>query len=272
MRVADVPLSLRVAPPVVLGGRRAARIVERNILSYRRMWIAFVTGFFEPVFYLFSLGIGLGELVGAIEGPDGRLMGYAEFVAPGLLAASAMNGAIIDATFGLFFKLKYAKTYEAVMVTPVSITDIAWGEISWSLMRGTIYSAIFVGVMVSQDVVTSWWGVLMLPGCILISLAFASVGMAGASYLRGWQDFDFLNLALIPLFLFSATFYPLSTYPAALEFVVQLTPLYHGVDLLRRLAVGAIGWPIIVHLAYLGTMAAIGTRLVRRRLTSLLYV
>ena len=267
-----LPFALRVAPPIVLGGRLAAKVVERNILSYRRMWIAFVTGFFEPIFYLFSLGVGLGPLVGALEGPDGRMLEYAAFVAPGLLAASAMNGAIIDATFGLFFKLKYAKTYEAVMVTPVSIGEIAWGEISWALMRGTIYSAVFVGVMAVKGVITSPWGLLALPACTLIALAFASVGMVGASYLRGWQDFDFLQLILLPLFLFSATFYPLSTYPGPLQVVVQLTPLYHGVDLLRRLCIGAIDWPILVHVAYLGAMAIVGSRMVKKRLTSLLYV
>lgn len=270
--VRGLPFALRIAPPVVLGGRLAAKVVERNILSYRRMWIAFVTGFMEPIFYLFSLGVGLGPLVGALEGPDGRMLEYAAFVAPGLLAASAMNGAIIDATFGLFFKLKYAKTYEAVMVTPVSIREIAWGEISWALMRGTVYSTVFIVVMALKGVISSPWAILALPACTLIALAFASLGMAGASYLRGWQDFDFLQLVLLPLFLFSATFYPLSTYPAALQWVVQLTPLYHGVDLLRRLCIGAIGWEILVHVAYLGAMAAFGSRMVKKRLTSLLYV
>ena len=269
---ASIPLALRIAPPIVLGGRRAARLVERNLLSYRRMWPAFVTGAFEPIFYLFSLGIGLGELVGRLEGPDGRLLDYAAFVAPGLLAASAMNGAVIDATFGLFFKLKFAKTYEAVLATPMTIGDIAWGEMSWSLIRGSVYSAVFIAIMAARGVVSSPWALLALPACVLTALAFGAVAMAVTTYIRGWQDFDYLSLVLLPLFLFSATFYPLSTYPRALQVVVQLTPLYHSVDLLRRLAVGAIGWPVLVHVIYLGAMAAVGATVVRRRLATLLYV
>ena len=268
--VRGLPFALRIAPPVVLGGRLAAKVVERNILSYRRMWIAFVTGFMEPIFYLFSLGVGLGPLVGALEGPDGRMLEYAAFVAPGLLAASAMNGAIIDATFGLFFKLKYAKTYEAVMVTPVSIREIAWGEISWALMRGTVYSTVFIVVMALKGVISSPWAILALPACTLIALAFASLGMAGASYLRGWQDFDFLQLVLLPLFLFSATFYPLSTYPAALQWVVQLTPLYHGVEVVRALTTGVLGWVMLWHLAYLAVLTVIGLRIAGRRMNNLL--
>jgi lipooligosaccharide transport system permease protein len=98
-----VPYAMRIAPPVVLGGRRAARLVERNMLSYRRMWPAFVTGAIEPMLFLFSLSVGLGGLIGRVPGPGGKTVDYAAFVAPGLLAAAAMNGAIIDATFGLFF-------------------------------------------------------------------------------------------------------------------------------------------------------------------------
>src|SRR2546426_624854 len=127
-RVANIPMAMRIAPPVVLGGRRAAHLVERNMLSYRRMWPALVSGVLEPIFYLFSLGIGLGHLIGTVPGPGGRPVTYAAFVAPGLLAAAAMNGSIIDATFGLFFKLKYAKTYGAVLATPLGIDDVAFGE------------------------------------------------------------------------------------------------------------------------------------------------
>src|SRR5207253_7234191 len=104
-RSIEIPRAMRVAPPAVLGGRRAARLVERNIVSYRRMWGALASGVFEPIFYLYSLGIGLGALVGTVQGPGGHAIKYALFVAPGLLAASAMNGAILDATFGLFFKI-----------------------------------------------------------------------------------------------------------------------------------------------------------------------
>ena len=267
---ADLPLALRLAPPIVLGGRRAARLVERNILSYRRMWPLLVAGMFEPIFYLFSLGVGLGQLVGAVAGPDGRPLRYAAFVAPAFLASSAMNGAIIDATFGLFFKLKYAKTYEAVLSTPLGITDVAFGEMSWSLIRGGLYSAVFVSVMAAAGLIESWWGLLAWPACLVIAAAFASVGMAATTYMRTWQDFDLIQLVLLPLFLFSATFYPLSTYPRPVQLLVWCTPLFHGVDLIRRLTTGAMGWQVVVHVAYLGVMIAIGMRIVHRRLAALL--
>lgn len=249
---------------------RAARIVERNVLSYRRMWPAFVSGIFEPAFFLFSLGVGLGPLVGALEGPGGRELAYADFVAPGLLAAAAMNGALFDATFGLFFKLKYAKTYEAILSTPLEIEDIALGEVAWSMIRGAIYSGLFVLVMALQGTISSWWGLLVWPAAMLVALAFAAAGMAGASYMRGWQDFDYLQLILLPLFLFSTTFYPLSTYPPALQLVVQLSPLFHGVELVRSLAVGVVGPGLLVHVAVLLGLAVGGLWIVRRRLHVLL--
>jgi lipooligosaccharide transport system permease protein len=250
--------------------RRASRLVERNILSYRRMWPAFVSGVFEPAFYLFSLGIGLGPLVGALEGPGGVQLSYANFVAPGLLAAAAMNGAIFDATFGLFFKLKYAKTYEAVMSTPLEIEDIAVGEVAWSLLRGAIYAGFFVVVMAVQGTISSWWGLLVWPAAILIAAAFATAGMACATFMRGWQDFDYIQLILLPLFLFSTTFYPLSTYPSWLRVVVWATPLFHGVQLVRSLAVGVVGPAILVHVGYLAVLGLVGLQVVKRRLRILL--
>lgn len=266
----SVPYAMRVAPPVVLGGRRSARLVERNMLSYRHMWPALLTGAVEPMLFLFSLSVGLGGLIGGVPGPGGKVVSYAAFVAPGLLAASAMNGAIIDATFGLFYKLKFAKTFEAVLATPLGVRDIAYGEVSWSLMRGALYSTMFIVVMNIQGAVRSPLALLALPACVLIAFAFAAGGMAATTFMRGWQDFDFVALAMLPMFLFSATFYPLSTYPRAVQLIVQLTPLYHGVDLVRRLCLGAIGPECLVHVAYL-TVLAVGCVLaVERRLDILL--
>jgi lipooligosaccharide transport system permease protein len=263
--------SSRLTPRAGLG-RRAARLVERNAMSYRRMWPAFVSGLFEPAFYLFSLGIGLGPLVGRLPGPGGRLLDYAAFVAPGLLAAAAMNGAMIDATFGLFFKLKYAKTYEAILATPMGIEDVAVGEVAWSLLRGGMYSGLFIAVMAVQGSVSSWWGLLLLPACLLIAFAFSAAGMACATFMRGWQDFDYVQLVLLPLFLFSSTFFPLSTYPPALRVVVWCTPLFHGVELCRQLAVGALQPTAIVHVGVLAALATVGLAVVRRRLRLLLIV
>ena len=129
-------MSFRVLPPLRSSRGRARRLVARNVVAYRRGWIFLVSGFFEPLFYLLSIGLGLNHLVGHLA-IGGRSIPYTDFVAPGLLASSAMNGAIFDSTFGIFFKLKIAKTYDAVLATPLGVRDVAIGELTWSLIRGT---------------------------------------------------------------------------------------------------------------------------------------
>ena len=263
-------LATRVAP-LPLAGSKAGLLVERNLMVYRRLWVLIVSGFFEPVFYLFSIGIGIGTLVGTVTGADGRPVDYTVFVAPALLAASAMNGAIYDATFNIFFKLKYAKTYDAVLATPLGPADVALGEIAWAQLRGTIYSAAFLLVMVVMGLIQSWWAVFALPATVLIGFAFAAVGMTTTSFMRSWQDFDFVQLAILPMFLFSTTFYPLGIYPRPLQVFVECTPLYHGIELLRALTTGAgVGAGLIGHAAYFVVMAAVGITLSAHRLERLL--
>jgi len=259
----------RVAPPV-FSSRRAARLVERNILGYRRNWWVLLSGFFEPVFYLFGIGYGLGSLVPSVVGPSGEPISYGLFVAPALLASSAMNGAIYDSTFNVFFKLRYAKTYDAVLATPLGVGDVALGEITWALIRGTLYSIGFVAVMVLFGLVASPWALLTLPAAMLIGFAFAAVGMAATTFMRQWTDFDYITMATLPLFLFSATFYPITAYPETLQVIVSLTPLYQGVDLLRSLTTGAVGPGLLWHVAYLLVMGLIGLVIAARRLDKLL--
>ena len=260
----------RITPPMIFGSSRAALLVERNIYVYRRTWMFIFSGFFEPLFYLLSIGLGIGGLIGSIPGPDGRPIPYELFVAPALLATSASNGAVYDATFNVFFKLNYQKTYDAVLATPLGVGDVALGEIAWALIRGTLYAIGFLAVMLVLGLVRSPWMILAIPAAMLIGWAFAAVGMAATTFMRTWQDFDLLQLVLLPLFLFSATFYPISVYPEPLRIFVQLTPLYHGVDLLRSLATGTVGLSSLVHVAYLLVMGLIGLAIVSRRLDKLL--
>jgi lipooligosaccharide transport system permease protein len=259
----------RIAPVALLGTRRARRLVERNILVYRRAWVYFVSGFFEPFFYLLSIGVGLSKLVGPVH-VGHQLISYAAYVAPGLLASSAMNGATIDSTFNVFFKLKIAKTYDAVLSTPLGPADIALGELTWSLMRATTYSAAFLVVMAGFGYVLSPWGILCLPAAVAISFAFAAVGMAATTYMRSWQDFDKVSLALIPLFLFSATFYPISVYPGWLQGLIRCTPLYQGVVLLRGLDFGILSWSLLGHAVYLVAAGSLGLVVATRRMAALL--
>jgi lipooligosaccharide transport system permease protein len=262
-------LLARVAPPILFGGRRAGLLIERNLVVYRRGWLVIVSGFFEPLFYLLSIGLGIGALVGGVV-LDGREIAYTAFVAPALLASSAMNGAIYDSTFNVFFKLKYAKTYDAILSTPIGVGDIALGEIGWALIRGGIYAMAFLVVMVALGMVLSPWALLAFPAALLVGFAFGAVGMAATSFMRTWQDFDLVQLVILPLFLFSATFYPLTTYPEPIRLLVQLTPLYHGVDLVRGLTTGDVGPGLLVHVAYLAGMGLVGLMVTSRRLGKLL--
>jgi lipooligosaccharide transport system permease protein len=262
-------LLLRVLPPGLYAGRSRAVILRSSIAS-RSVWLAIVSGFFEPLFFLVAMGQGLGSLVGAVPGPDGQALSYAAFIAPGLLAASAMNGAVYDATFGFFMKLKYAKLYDAMLATPLGPVDIALGEISWALIRGGMYSAAFLVVMLGLGLISSAWALLALPAALFVAFAFAAVGMAATSFMRSWQDFDLVQLAVLPMFLFSATFFPLSVYPPAVQWLVQAFPLYHAVALMRGLTTGVVGAPMLGHLAYFVVMAAFGTVVASRRLRFLL--
>ena len=249
---------------------RAAHLVERNAILYRRAWLLIVSGFFEPLLYLLAIGFGVGALVGGTVQVNGHPLRYAVFVAPAMMATSAMNGAIFETSFNFFYKLKYVTLYDAVLATPIGVADIALGEIAWALIRGTLYAFGFIIVMAVLGLVISPWALLALPAAMLIGFTFAAVGTAASTFVRSWQDFDLVLTVMIPLFLFSATFYPITLYPGLLQVVVQLTPLYHGVDLLRSLTTGVIGPSILVDLAYLVVLGAAALALAARRLERLL--
>ena len=256
--------------PIGLGSRRAWLLVERNLFVYRSGWLVILSGFFEPLFYLLSIGFGLGGLVGDVPGPNGELIPYAVFVAPALLATASMNGAIAESTFNVFFKLNYAKTYDAVLATPMAPGDVALGEIGWAVIRSSLYAIGFTVVIAALQLIQSPWAIFAIPAAMLMAFAFAAVGMAVTTFMRSWQDFDLINLVILPLFLFSGTFFPVSAYPPLLQLIVQITPLYQGVDLIRSLVTGHIDISILVHVVYLTVMGLIGLMVVARRLNRLL--
>jgi lipooligosaccharide transport system permease protein len=260
-----VLITTRLFPTRPLGRSRAHKVLERDILVYRRNWTIIISGFFEPIFYLLGIGYGLGTLVGDVGD-----IPYAAYVAPGLMATAAMNGALFESTFNLFFKLKYAKTFDAILSTPLGPSDIAIGEVSWALTRGLMYAIAFLVVMLLLGLVLSPWGILMIPGALLIGLAAASIGMAATTFMRKWQDFDLVTVVMMPLFLFSGTFFPISVYPAWLETIVALTPLYRGVHMLRSFSTGEVGPMVLVDIAYLAILGLIGVTITAHRLRGLL--
>ncbi|MBO0824713.1 MAG: ABC transporter permease [Actinobacteria bacterium] len=268
----QAPLRILPVPLLVarqLGGRGSAHLIERHARAYRHAWLTLASGFFEPLFYLLSIGVGISKLVGTIS-VSGHVVLFTSFVAPALLATSAMNGAIFDSTFNIFFRLKYAKLYDAVLSTPLRAGEVALGEIGWALIRGGLYACGFIAIMLAMGLIHSAWAVLAIPVALLIGFAFAGAGMAATTFLRSWQDFEYVTLTTLPMFLFSATFYPLGVYPRPIQIVVDCTPLYQGIALLRALTLGYVGPGMLWHVLYLAVMGTVGLAIAGHRIGHLL--
>lgn len=265
------PLSKRrsgVIGALYAGNSRA--VIGRGLLATRSSnWLIVVSGFFEPVLYLLSLGIGLGALVGAVTTSTGQHISYAAFIAPALLAVSAMNGAIYDSTWNVFFKMQYAKLYEGMLATSLGPLDVALGEIFLALLRGAVYATGFLIVMQALGLNLSWTAILALPAVLLIAFGFASLGMAVTSYLKTFQQMDWILFVLLPMFLFSATFYPLSVYSQPVQWIIQALPLWHGVELVRGLTTGVLSLGMLGHVLYYVVMIAVGLVFTTRRLRAL---
>ena len=257
-----------VLRPAIPSLRRSIRMVQRNLLVYKHLWMIVFSGFFEPLFYLLGIGFGLGSMIGEVGG-----LPYSAFVAPGLLAASCMNGAISDGFINIFFKLYYKKTYDGILATPMRVPDVAFGEMLWALTRGSIYAAAFLvvvlvmGQTIGPRMLLSPWAILALPGSVLVSAAFAAIALCITSFVRRIEDFDIvMGLLVMPMFLFSGTFFPVTQLPGVAQWVVRIVPLYHGVELLRQLTTGAIVPGIIVHIAYLVMIGCVAFAIAMRRL------
>ncbi len=264
-----LPVPLLAARRGAFGGRGSAHLLERHARAYRHTWLVIVSGFFEPLFYLLSVSVGIGVLVGSVWF-GGEKVHFTSFVAPALLATSAMNGAVFDSTMNVFFRLKYAKLYDAALGTPMRPGDVALGEIGWALIRGGLYACAFMVVMLAMGLVHSAWAALDIPLALLIGFAFAGAGMAATTFMRSWQDFEFVTLATLPMFLFSTTFYPLSVYPRPIQLVIDVTPLYQGIALLRGLTLGFVGPGLLWHALYLAAMGLLGLGVAGQRISGLL--
>ena len=257
---------------VSAASRRSTSVAERNIAALKSVyWLLLVSGFVEPLLYLLSIGVGVGALVGDLTLPGGQVVTYAAFVAPAMLASSAMTGALAETTFNFFGKMKYMKLYDGVIATPVQPFEIALGELGWAMLRGGAYSAAFLVVMAAMDLTTVGRAAAAFPAAVLVGFAFGALGMALATFMRSWQDFDLMGSAQFTLFLFSGTFVPAEAYPAIVRWLVEVTPLYRAVHLIRGVALGTGGWSSLLDVLYLVAVMTVGLLVAARRMGRLLY-
>ncbi|MCW3765019.1 ABC transporter permease [Paenarthrobacter ureafaciens] len=253
-----------------LYSRNAKAVVARGLMAAKSStWLVLLSGFFEPVLFLLAMGVGMGSIVGTVEGPGGTEISYAAYIAPALLAVSAMNGAIYDSTWNVFFKMNFAKLYQGMLYTSLGPLDVAMGEIFLALLRGLLYATGFTAVMGVMGLLTTWWAILVIPASVLIAFGFASFGMGITSFMKTFQQMDWINFFLLPMFLFSATFYPLSVYPQPIQWFIQAMPLWHGVELLRQISAGAFSPATAIHVAYYLVMIVLGIMLTTGRLRQL---
>jgi lipooligosaccharide transport system permease protein len=252
---------------------RVAAVTARNLAlvgtggSYA--WLI-VSGLVPAVLYLFGIGWGVGALVGDVPLPGGTSVPYVSFVAPAMLAVTAMSGSLSEATINFFAKLRYWKHYDSVLNTPVTPAEVALGELGWAVMRGAMNSLAFVAVMAAMGLATPLVALAALPAALLVGSAFAGLGLAFSVFMRDWEDFEYSGVVQFALFMFSGTFVPVTTYPAVMQVVVQITPLYQAVALVRGVTLGTFGWGLVGNAAYLAVLTvaglAIASRGMRRRL------
>ena len=250
----------------------AARVLQRNLLVYRRTWRGSLFGsFLTPLLYLTAMGIGLSQLM-ARGGTD--LLGgvpYLDFLGPGILASSCMQTASFESTYPIMGKISWRRNYEAILATPIEVHHLLIGELSWIAFRLTTMATVFMIVLTLFGIPRSPLALLAIPAAVLTGVAFAAPIIAFSATRHNDSGFAALFRFIInPLFLFSGTFFPVSQLPDAVEWVAAATPLYHGVALVRGAVLDDMPaiWPL--HLAYLlvflGVTSYIAYRLLRRRL------
>jgi lipooligosaccharide transport system permease protein len=228
------------------------------------IWLTAVT---EPVLYLLAMGLGVGSLIDSTIPVDSHQLSYIQFVAPAMLAVSCMSGAISASIFSFYTRHRHLGMFTMISTAAVSPAEVVVADWLWEIIRVTMLSAIFVAVMVVAGVVGIANALVAFVATILVIAAFAAVGIGLSTLLRGWQDFDIITVAQTVLFLFSGTFFPIQQYPSWLQVIVQLSPLYQSIALLRALTIGDHGIALVVPIGYLLLMVVAGLLFSVRRLS-----
>jgi len=235
--------------------RGAFHVWQRNLTVYKKTYkINILPNFFEPVIYLVAMGMGLGAYIrGDIEG-----LSYLQYIVPGLIVASAMNGATFETTYNIFVKMHFGKTYEAVTATPVNAEDAMVGEILWAITRGIIYGTIFFLVTVAMGLASGWTSLLILPVIVLTAWVFAGMGLLYTSTVKIIDAYSYYyTIWLTPLFLFSGIFFPVGGLPPWARVAAWFTPLYHSVNLAKGVLHGTWGSGHWIDLAWVVGVATV---------------
>jgi len=250
---------------------RPGTVATRNLMTLKSSsGLTFLAGFVEPVLFLIAFGYGVGGMVGNLTDSSGNVISYAAFIMPALLATSAMNGAIFDSTWNVFFKMHFAKLYQGMLATSLGTLDVAIGEIGWAMFRGMIYAIGFVSVVGSLGLIPSIGGAALAVVCAtLVAFAFASVGMGITSYMKSFQQLDMVTFFLLPMFLFSGTLFPLTIFPTWAQMLIQALPLRQAIDLVRDAMTLNLSFSMLGHIAYFAVMIIGGLYFTTRRLTAL---
>jgi lipooligosaccharide transport system permease protein len=251
----------------------SGRVWQRNWLVYQRLWhrsLAF--GFLQPLLFLTAMGIGVGALISTQDADAFGGVPYIDWLGPGLLAAMAMQTATFESTYPIMNKIMWGRNYEAMLSTPLTTRNLVIGEMFWVAFRIGTLAAVFLVVLTIFGIPRTPIAILAIPVAMLIGIAFSSCLFAFTATQKNDVGFSAVFRFIInPLFLFSGTFFPLTQLPDQIEWIAWLTPLFHGVELVRGLILGTLDWAVApIHLAYLLAMLGIGVvladRFLRRRM------
>src|SRR5665647_495892 len=245
------------------------KVFRRHLLAYRRTWkVSISFNFFEPLFYLTAFGFGLGAYIEPMEG-----MSYVQYLAPGLIASSAMFATAYECTYGIFIRMEFQKAYQAIVATPASIDDVVMGDMLFGAFKSVIYGAVILLVISALGLVTSFWSLFILPLLGLSGLLFSAVSATWTGLVPNIDSFNyFFSLILTPLYLLSGVFFPISGMPVIVQKIAWFSPLYHLVNITRGLVSGNIGaylaadivWLLVVALLILPAPVYLLRRLIIR--------
>jgi lipooligosaccharide transport system permease protein len=245
----------------------AVAVWMRNFTVYGKTYkLNILPNFFEPVFFLLSMGIGVGSYIKEVEG-----VSYLQYIGPGLLASQAMMGATFEVSYNCFVKMNFGKVYDAIMATPVNVEEVALGEILWAVTRGVLYAWMFFVVLVPFGAVPSAWALAALPATMLIAAMFASIGLAFTAVNPSIDLYSYyFTLFISPMFLFSGIFFPLSRLPEWARVLANVSPLYHCVELVRGIFAARFDLAFAAHLGVITALTAffflLAVNLIHRKL------